>query len=135
MEIVSDLSRLPSSRFNASTSLSQRLVHLPLIEEPFLGLKLTRENHANLFPICPIYTEDPCARCRHPKVEKPGLHRKPRRIRQQPHRKWVLKGLFYFPLRQRTLIEGRIIPIKLHNGLIVNSLPMQCLYFVFTHRP
>jgi len=29
-------------------------------------------------------------------------------------------------------IEGRIVPIELHIGLIVNNAPMQCNYIVFT---
>jgi len=114
--------------------MRQGLVHLPLVKEPFFRLKRPRVEHPHLFPVRSIYTEDSRAPRRHPQVEKPGLHRKPWRVRQQPHRKGILKGFFDFPLRQRAIeIEGRTIPIKLHSSLIVNVTPMQCLYIVFTH--
>jgi hypothetical protein len=45
----------------------------------------------------------------------------------------IFKRLFYFPLGQRTKLKGRVIPIELHNGSVVNNSPMQCEYNVFTH--
>lgn len=113
--------------------LGQRLVYLPLVEEPFLRLKLPGVNHSDLLPIRPIYSEDAHAANRHTQVEKPGLNRKPRRVRQQPNREGIFERFFDFLQRQRTIeIEGRIIPIKLHRGSIVYRSPMQCRYIVFT---
>jgi hypothetical protein len=90
--------------------------------------------HPDLFPVRPINTENPVPACRHAEVEKPRLHREPRRVRQQLDRERIFKRLFHFPLSQRTnQFKGRIIPIKLHFELFVCNSPMQCLYNVFTH--
>src|SRR5208282_2991209 len=83
-----------------------------------------------------IHTKDTDAAGGHAEVEKARLHAEPWRVRLQPDGKGILKGLFYFPLSQRTIqLKGRIAPIELHSELIVNKTPMhmQCLYIVFTH--
>ena len=97
-------------------------------------LKWPGVNDPDLLAVGPVNTEDPDASCGHPQVEKPGLDRKPGRIRQQTDRERIFERFFDIPLRQRAAhIEGRISPIKLHKELIVNSSAMQCSYIVFTH--
>jgi hypothetical protein len=110
------------------------LVHFLLVEEALFRLERARMDNAYLFAVGPIDTEDAGPAGGHAEVEKPGLHRKPGRIRQQPYRERVFERFFDFLQRQRAIeIEGRIIPIKLHNGSIVFRSPMQCIYDVFTH--
>ena len=113
--------------------MRQRLIHLPLIEESFFRLERPRVDDPDLLAVRPIHAEDPDAAGRHAQVEKPRLHRKPRRIRQQPDRKRIFKRFFYFSLRQRTIgIEGRIVPIKLHIGfnciLNAHAMSLHCIY-------
>ncbi|HEX7576449.1 MAG TPA: hypothetical protein VF430_00265 [Verrucomicrobiae bacterium] len=112
----------------------QGLIHFPLVKEPFLRFKRPAVQDPDELSIRPIHAENSNAARRHSQVEKTRLNAKPRRIRQQPDGKRIFKGLFNFPLGQRTIqLEGRIVPIKLHNELTVNRTPMQCLYNVFTH--
>src|SRR5512140_1225614 len=64
-------------------SMGQSLVHLFLVEEPFLRLKEARMNHPDLLPVGAIDTKNTNAACRHAEVEEPRLERKPGCIRQQ----------------------------------------------------
>ena len=113
----------------------QRLVHFPLVKEPFFRLEHAGKQNADQPSVGPIYAEDSNSARRQAEVEKAGLHAEPRRVRQQPDGERILKGLFKLPLSQRTIqLKGRIVPIELHNELIVNSTPMQCVYIVFTHK-
>jgi hypothetical protein len=114
--------------------MRQGLVQFSLIEEPFFGLERSGEDNPDLPAVGPINTEDACACNRDAEVKKPGLGREPRGIGQQANREGIFERFFDFLQSQRTIeIEGRIIPIKLHRGLIVYRMPMQCLYNVFTH--
>ena len=113
--------------------LRERLVHFSLVEKSFFRLEHAGVQDADGFSIRPIHAENADAARRHSKIEKARLKAEPRRVGQQPDCERVFKRLFNFPLIQRTIqIEGRIVPIELHIGLIVNNTPMQCDYIVFT---
>jgi len=125
---MTDLTRL-------TCLLSQRLVEFALVKEPFFRLELPGVNHADLLPVRAVNTEDPGSGTGNAQIEKPGLGREPRRVRQQPNREGIFERFFDFLQIQRAIeIEGRIIPIKLHIGSIVYRSPMQCRYIVFTHE-
>jgi hypothetical protein len=113
----------------------QRLIHFPLVKKPFFRLKLPGLQDPGQPSVRPIHAQNSNAARRHAQVEKARLDAKPGRVRQQPDGKRIFKGLFNFPLGQRTIqLKGRIAPIKLHNELVVNRTPMQCIYNVFTHE-
>jgi len=113
----------------------QSLVQLALVKKTLFRFERAGVQNPDQPAIRPICAENSDAARRHAEIEKPGLSAEARRVGQQPDGERILKGLFYFPLSQRTThFEGRIIPIKLHIGLIVNKTPMQCDYIVFTHR-
>src|SRR5208283_2062491 len=127
----------PKPGEGGSLLTGQRPVHFPLVKEPFFRLEHAGKQNADQPSVGPIHAEDSNAARRQAQVEKAGLHTEPRRVRQQPDGERILKGLFNFPLSQRTIqLKGRIVPIELHNELTVNKTPMhmQCLYIVFTHR-
>jgi hypothetical protein len=114
--------------------MSQRLVHFLLVEEAFLRLEWAGEDHPDLATVGAVNTEYAGSICTNAQVKKPCLDREPRRIGQEPHRERILEGFFDFPQSQRAVkIEGRISPIELHVGLIVNKTPILCVYIVFTH--
>jgi hypothetical protein len=119
--------------FIFAASLRERLVHFPLVEKSFFRLERTRVQNADGAAVRPVNAEDSESAGGHPQIEESRLHSKSRRVGQEPHGKRILKGLFNFPLSQRTIqLKGRIIPIKVHNGSVVNRTPMQCDYIVFT---
>jgi hypothetical protein len=120
--------------FASAASLRERLVHFPLVKKSFLRLERARVQNADGAAVRPVNAENPEATGGHPQIEESRLHAKARRVGQEPHGERILKGLFNFPLSQRTIqLKGRIIPIELHNGSVVNRTPMQCDYNVFTH--
>ena len=114
--------------------MGQSLVHLPLVEESFFGLKRPGIDDPNQLAVGPIDAEDADAADRHTQVKKPGLDGEPWGIRQEPNGERVFKRFFDFSLRQRAFgIKRRIIPIKLHRVRVVYQSAMQCRYNVFTH--
>src|ERR1039457_4159146 len=115
----------------------QSPVQFPLIKEPFFRFKSAGAQPPRHPAVGPIHAANSDPARRHSQAEKARLHAKSRRVRQQPNGKRILKGLFNFPLSQRTIqLKGRIVPIELHIEITVNRtlMPMQCLYIVFTHR-
>src|SRR2546422_11530738 len=57
--------------------LRQRLVQFPLIEVLFFRIERPRINHAYLFPVGPIHTENSDSAYGPAQVEEPRLDRKP----------------------------------------------------------
>jgi hypothetical protein len=113
----------------------KRLVHFPLVKKTLLRLECSSMQNADGAAVRPIHAKNSNAACGHPQIKKSRLHAESRRVGQQPDGKGIFKRLFNFPLSQRTIhFKGRIIPIKLHNELIVCRTPMQCNYIVFTLR-
>ena len=115
------------------SSLSQRLIHFPLVKKPLFRRKRPRVQYPDGTAVRPIHAENPDTAGGQSQIEEPRLNAEPWRVRQQPDGKGIFKRLFNFLLSQRTIhFKGRIIPIKLHNELIVCRTPMQCDYIVFT---
>jgi len=115
-----------------SSLLRQRPIHFALIKKPFFRLHRTGQQNTYLLSVRPVNAEDADASRRHAQIKKSGLDRKPWRVRQQLHRKRILKGFLNLLSRQRTFqSEGRVVPIKLHKSFrlyIAHTMYLHCVY-------
>src|ERR1700722_11439326 len=80
-EFITAIAINPNALQNSQPSMRQHLVQLPLIKKSLLRFQRTGVNHPHLLPVRPIHAEDSNSAGGHPHIKKPGLHRKPRRIR------------------------------------------------------